>query len=340
MSIKIGVLCPAEIAFRRFMPALLKSDNFQYMGIAQATEKERYGSTSREKKRNEKEREKKLQQFVECYPGEIYKGYERLITSPEIEAIYIPLPPALHFYWAKRALMEGKHVLIEKPMATSLAESEELINLAKRYNLGLHENYMFQYHNQIKQILSIIDSHILGEIRLYRISFGFPFRGEEDFRYHRTLGGGALFDCGGYTIKLATLLLGESMKIDHVSFINSDKLGVDIHGVATVSNKEGKIAQISFGMDNSYKCQLEIWGSDGYLQADRIFTAPADFAPPILLESNCTRNALQTIPDDQFFNSIQSFAKCIKEAPHRVKTYNEILQQSQYVDEFLKKGNN
>ena len=120
---------------------------------------------------------------------------------------------------------------------------------------------MFAFHNQLKEIAQIIERGEIGDVRLYRISFGFPQRAVNDFRYNKELGGGALIDAGGYTIKYAAMLLGETAHITAAQMNYTDEFEVDIYGSATLVNQDGATAQIAFGMDNSYKCELEVWGS-------------------------------------------------------------------------------
>ena len=79
---------------------------------------------------------------------------------------------------------------MEKPFTTSLQETERLLTLAAEKRLAVHENYMFLYHSQFAAIQKMIADGSLGEIRLYRMSFGFPMRGQGDFRYNKALGGG------------------------------------------------------------------------------------------------------------------------------------------------------
>lgn len=133
MKIKIGVLCPSEIAFRRFMPALMKCENFEFSGIASASAEEWFGEPTGELVETEKSKAKR---FVDNYGGRLFESYNELLNSPETDAVYIPLPPALHFRWAKKALENGRHVFLEKPFTTALADTEELLKIAKANNLG------------------------------------------------------------------------------------------------------------------------------------------------------------------------------------------------------------
>lgn len=333
-KIRIGVLCPSEIAFRRFMPALKQLDRFEYIGLAAATKREFTGEDSDEIMPSELE---KAQSFVREHGGKIFSGYQSLIGSDEIDSVYIPLPPALHFKWAKMALERGKHVLLEKPFTTSLQDTEELISIARAKKLALHENYMFVYHSQLDWIKNKIAEGAVGDVRLIRIDFGFPFRGANDFRYNKALGGGALLDCGGYTLKLASLFLGESARVTASQLNSKDGFEVDIYGSATLTNDDGLTAQVSFGMDNSYKCSLEVWGSNGTIYTNRILTAPAGYEPTVIVRNENDEQSYTLPADDTFRKSIEHFGRCILNDSVRIEHYGNILNQSDRVEQIIKR---
>ncbi len=313
---RIGILGASEIAFRRFLPALEKFGNIQFAGVA---------SRSPEK----------AQRFIETYSGKIYPTYDSLIDDPEINAVYLPLPPALHATWGERVIRSGKHLFMEKPFTTKLEDTERLVALAQAKDVALHENYMFLYHNQLTEIKRVIDSGVLGSIRLLRMDFGFPHRAETDFRYDKALGGGALLDCGGYPTRLAGELLGESAKVISASLIAPEGYEVDLFGNATVQNDAGLVAQISFGMDQTYRCSLDIWGSKSSLVATRIFTCPPDMQPPVTLDGE----GMVLSADDAFYNSIAHFMNCIETREIRTAQYEAILRQSRMVNDIFKLGN-
>ena len=335
-KIRIGVLCPSEIAFRRFMPALNRLEDFDYIGISVASEKEWFGKGSSDAAVSDEV--KKAEAFSAEYGGKIFCGYEKLITSDEIDAIYIPLPPELHFRWARLALESNKHVLLEKPFTTSAEKTKTLISIAKANKLALHENYMFAFHSQLEFIKKCIQSGDIGDIRLIRIDFGFPFRGTNDFRYDKRLGGGSLLDCGGYTLKLASDFLGETAKVS-ASQLNSKKgFDVDIYGSATLVNDEGLTAQVSFGMDNSYRCSLDIWGSSGSIYTNRILTAPVGYHPVVTIKNADGDKSFTLDDDDCFKKSIEWFEKCISCEDVRYAHYDNIYRQALLVDSIKEFG--
>lgn len=317
------------------MPALQKQSNFEFVGIAHANEVEWFGSESDSNNQSILLKEKeKTQNFVNTYGGYVFESYNELLECSDIDAVYIPLPPALHYKWGKRVLENGKHLFMEKPFTTSFSDTEELISIAQRKKLVLHENYMFQYHSQLDWIRHTVLDGKIGELRLIRIAFGFPFRGAMDFRYSKALGGGALLDCGGYTIKLASIILGESARIVTSHLNGKDDFEVDIYGSATMKNDEGLTAQLSFGMDNSYKCELELWGNKGVLYTNRILTAPEGFGPTVIIR-NADGEQIEVLEaDDSFSKSIQAFWNSMESSAVREKMYYEIHRQSKLVESF------
>ncbi len=338
MSYKVGIICPSEIAFRRFLPSLKRVDGFEYCGVAVATPEEWAGEgkvTGETLSVIEKERSK-AQTFVDVYGGKIFEGYQNLIESPEIDVIYLPLPPALHFRWAKKALEAGKHAYVEKPFTTSVEETQILLDIARKKSLAVHENYMFVFHKQIQAVNDIISSGEIGKVRLYRVSFGFPRRAATDFRYNKALGGGALLDAGVYCMKYASLLLGKTARLLCANACYEPEWEVDILGSATMVNDEGMVCQMSFGMDCDYKCELEAWGSTGTLTTGRILTAPDGLEPDAIIKHNQEYETRKLPADNAFERSIRYFHKCMTDASEREKNYGIVERQSAFVTSYDK----
>lgn len=313
---RLGIIGCADIAFKRFMPAIREKTDVQVVAVAEEYDTGR------------------LKRFWEKYQIEGMNDYKRLIHRDDIDAIYVPQPPALHFKWAEMGLNNNKHVFLEKPSTTSALLSESLVQLARKNSLALHENYMFQYHSQIGKILEMIQNGEIGQVRLYRISFGFPLREKNDFRYNKEAGGGALLDAGGYTLKLADLLLGRSTKIDAASLSYIDNFEVDMYGSGQLSNSHGVICQVSFGMDCAYKCSLEVWGSKGTLYTNRIFTAPDGYQPMVSIEDANGKREIKMEADSHFGKSVEHFLRETRDEDFREAMYEEIVGQARLVDSF------
>lgn len=325
-KIRIGIICPSEIALRRFMPALKKSEFFEYIGVAHPTVEDWNGASEA----NIQSEIEKAEVFMNTYGGKVFAGYKTIVQSDEIDAIYLPLPPALHYKWAKLALECGKHVFVEKPSTICVKDTAELVELARENKLALHENYMFQYHKQIDILKQLLDSNKVGDVRLIRANFGFPKRAENDFRYNKALGGGALLDCGGYPLRLMRVLLGTDLKVNAANLFFNDN-NVDIYGSVHLSTNK-QVAQISFGMDNAYKCNIEIWGSKGTITTDRVFTAPEGFEVDIKINTTDGNEIIHVDGDDSFLKSLNVFAECVNNDEIRLSEYDELMHQIHLVN--------
>ena len=139
-------------------------------------------------------------------------------------------------------------------------------------------------------------------------------------------------DCGGYPLKLASLLLGPGGRVVCSQLSSARGHDVDVYGSATLVNNDGLTAQISFGMDNAYRCELEIWGSDGFIIAPRVFTPPANMKPTIIVRKSDER-IIEVSEDDQFRHSAEFFADCIENTDIRINNYNEIYRQSKLFED-------
>lgn len=318
--IRIGILGAAEIAHRMFVPAVLEAPGFVCVGVAASD----FDSPD------------KKDRFRRSYNLDVFDepdSFRNLIKRSDVDALYIPQPPALHFEWAKTALLHGKHVFLEKPSTDQSSRTQTLVSLAKEKNLVLQENYMFQYHSQLSAIRRMAREGAVGELRLVRGSFGFPLRAQNDFRYNKTLGGGALLDAGGYVVKLATLLLGQALRLDGASMGFVDGFEVDMFGSVSFTNADGLTFQGAYGMDCHYQCVLELWGSKGKLTAPRIFTAPQGFAPTILLETAEGKQEISLPSDNHFLASLLEFSSAFDHTAIRNKMYDDMILQAELIDQ-------
>lgn len=319
--VRLGIIGGADIAKNRFLPALAECDGVEYVGVATRTGRNR-------------------EQIVANYGGEVWDSYEQLCSLERVDAVYIPLPPALHYEWAKKALLSGKHVILEKPFTTSYQDTYDLIEIAKEKKLAVIENYGFLFHNQMQYIKTLLEQGGIGEIRHYDIRFGFPRRGENDFRYKKELGGGALLDCGGYTIRLASALLGQNSQVVYSSLHNDGNNPIDLYGNVTMVNEHNTVANLAFGMANEYMCSLEVWGSEGRLYTSRIFTAPPEVEPEICISLKGNQTTMKIPSCNQFARMIQHFSICIKDDVERERTYDQILLQSKLTKQVHNKNIN
>lgn len=135
-----------------------------------------------------------------------YGSYEELLADPTIEAVYIPLPNALHAEWTVRALEAGKHVLCEKPLAPTVTEVERMQRAASKAGRLLVEAFMLFSHPRIRALRTLVREDAIGRLGLVQFSFSNPNLDPANIRNRAETGGGALLDKGCYTLALARYL--------------------------------------------------------------------------------------------------------------------------------------
>ena len=163
-----------------------------------------------------------------------YGSYPELAADPDLDVIYVASTHNDHFASASLCLQAGKAVLVEKPLTTTVAETEALIDLARDRKLFLMEALWTRTNPLIRQGVELVRSGAIGPIRHLDVSFGFAFDGEDS---HRLLdpdqAGGAILDLGVYPVHLAQLFLGAPDQL--LGTGSRGRTGVDVHAVATLS---------------------------------------------------------------------------------------------------------
>lgn len=279
----------------------------------------------------------KAERFASIFGCEAVVGYDVLLERDDIHAVYMPLPTGLHDQWVIKSLEAGKHVLVEKSMACDYDGAKRMVDKAAGAKLVLMENFMFQYHSQHRFARELIDSGEIGEIRLFRSTFGFPPLAENNFRYNKDLGGGALLDAGGYPVKASQIFLGKGLKVEAANLSYDNERDVDIFGSAFLSSSSGMVSEIAFGFDNFYQCNYEFWGSKGKLIVERAFTPPPGFRPKIILETPDVRKEFLAASDNHFVNILIEFHRAIVEKDY-AGHLEAVSDQARILDEIRTKA--
>ncbi len=313
--LKIGVLGCANIAYKSMIPAILKCDGFELVAVAS---------------RNFD----KANSFSQKFGCEAIVGYQELIDRKDIDCLYIPLPTGLHEEWVLKALNNNKHVLVEKSFSMNYDSAMKMTEFAIKKKLIVMEDFMFQFHSQHQLVFDLINKGEIGEIRHFRSSFGFPPLSPENFRYNKELGGGCLLDAAAYTIKASTFILRSPIDvISAVLYFDKEK-NIDIYGNACLIDKENRTSHISFGFDNFYQCNYEIWGSTGKILAQKAFTPQPDFKPLIVHEKQNYLKNYEMQGDNHFLKILNHFSHSIT-TNNTLMCAHEILEQSRIITSIM-----
>ncbi|MEU8207033.1 Gfo/Idh/MocA family oxidoreductase [Streptosporangium sp. NPDC049046] len=311
--VRMGVLSCADIAWRRTLPAMAEAPAVLPVAVA-----------SRDAA--------KAETFARRFGCDAVTGYGNLLERPDVEAVYIPLPTGLRAEWVDRALRAGKHVLAEKPLATSRAEAERLLTLAEERDLLLVENLVFPHHSQHEEVGRLLDDGTIGRLRSFTGDFGIPPRDPRDFRYRPELGGGALFEVGVYPIRAARLFLGDDLEVCGAFLRYDAASGVDVEGSALLCSPGGVTAQIRFGFEHSYRSSYALWGSEGSILLDRAYTPPDSMRPVVRIERQDLVQERTLAADRQFVNILESFARSVREGDGQAEHTKPALAQAELVD--------
>jgi predicted dehydrogenase len=139
-----------------------------------------------------------------------YQNYDSIRNNPEVDVIYIVLPNGMHAEYTVRGLEAGKHVLCEKPMATSPAECQHMIDAARKANRKLMIAYRCRYEPYNQEAIRIARSHELGPTQMVLADAGFPLGDPNQWRCNKQLaGGGSMMDIGIYALNASRYLSGE-----------------------------------------------------------------------------------------------------------------------------------
>ncbi|KOG88656.1 Gfo/Idh/MocA family protein [Streptomyces varsoviensis] len=310
--VRFGVLGCASIAGRRMLPAMARVDEVTPVAVA-----------GRDRSRTE--------EFAGRFGIEAVVGYERLLARDDIDAVYVPLPTGLHAEWISRALAAGKHVLAEKPLATTAAEASALTARALGRGLLLAENLMFLHHPQHQVVRDLLDEGVIGELRSFSSAFSVPPFAPDDIRYRAGLGGGALFDLGVYPLRAAQLHLGDDLAVAGAVLGHDPRHGVDTGGAALLTTGTGRTAQLTFGMADAYRSRYELAGERGRIVLDRAFTPPDDRPAVVRVEHGDGTVTERTVaPHHQFALSVRSFARAVRDG--RVRPDPAIVRQARLLD--------
>ena len=234
-------------------------------------------------------------------------SYEALLEDPEIEAVYVSLPNALHVEWSIRALEAGKHVLCEKPLTRRPEELEEAFAVAERVDRFLMEAFMWRHHPQTKRLTELVQDGAVGELRLVRSAFSFRLDRLGDVRMRPDLDGGSLMDVGCYCVGAARLLAGEPDVVTGEQVLAHS--GVDVRFTGTMRLAHDVVAHFDCGFDMPYRAALEAVGADGSL----VLSDPWHVrSPGIELRRGDGVEHIEVEPANSYRLQLENFADAIR----------------------------
>lgn len=205
-----------------------------------------------------------------------YGSYEELLSDPELDAIYNPMPNHLHVEWSIKALEAGKHVLCEKPIGLSSAEGQRLLDAAKQHpKLKVMEAFMYRLHPQWQRAKQLVDEGRIGSLRTIQSFFSYFNADANNIRNKADIGGGGMMDIGCYNVSLSRFIFGAEPKrvlgiVERDLQFQTDRIASGILDFGTGTATFTCSTQLS-----SYQ-RVNIFGTEGRVEIEIPFNAPPD----------------------------------------------------------------
>jgi D-xylose 1-dehydrogenase (NADP+, D-xylono-1,5-lactone-forming) len=199
-----------------------------------------------------------------------YGSYEALLSDPEIDVIYNPLPNHLHAAWTIKAVEAGKHVLCEKPLALSVDEVDAIHAAAHEHGRVVAEAFMYRHHPQTLKVQELIRSGSIGGLKLIRGSFSFVLTREGDVRLNPEWGGGSIWDVGCYPISYTRTVVGAN-PLEVFGWQVTGPTGIDDTFIGQMRFAGDILAQFDSSFVIPFHSFMEIVGSEGTLSIPQPF---------------------------------------------------------------------
>jgi predicted dehydrogenase len=199
-------------------------------------------------------------------------SYDDLLADPRVEAVYISTPHPQHLEWAVKAARAGKHVLCEKPIGLNHREAGAIVGAAREHGVFLMEAFMYRAHPQTARLVELVQSGVIGEVRMIQAAFGFraPFDPASRL-FNNALAGGGILDVGCYPVSASRLVAGaatgqafaDPVEVKGVGHLG--QTGIDEYAAAVMRFPNDILATVATGVSLEQENVLRVFGTDGHL---------------------------------------------------------------------------
>lgn len=240
--------------------------------------------------------------------------YEALAEDPEIDVIYIGSINPTHFDIAKMMLNAKKPVLCEKPMCMSLADTQELIELAKSKNVFLMEAMWARCNPVYRELQTRLDNAEVGEVKHAFVTFGVLIE-NVDRVGNKELGGGCMPDIGIYSLNFVLQCMGDNFPTEIKSVGKLNKEGVDTEASVIMKFSNNRFATCIISGSTELPNEAYVTGSKGTIKLSSPFWCTSSLTGP----SGEFSSPLDTCGRSYNFNNSQylmyeaeEVARCLK----------------------------
>jgi NDP-hexose-3-ketoreductase len=234
-----------------------------------------------------------------------------MLLDDNVDVVYLSTPIGLHFTHGKMILLAGKHLWCEKPLVSRLEDACTLTDMALAKSLQIAEGYMFKYHPHFQQFLQFCKQDYIGSIRSATFRFGIPPLTNPGFRTDPMLGGGAFLDVGCYPIAAALEAFAGasySLRYSNITMMQGQGVAVDRSGRVVIEFAGGAEVNLEWGINCSYRNEVDIWGESGGIYSEMIFSKPSDYQPYFIIsDQNGRKTKVLSVAENHFKRMFEYF---------------------------------
>ncbi len=205
--------------------------------------------------------------FAEKYGiNKVYDDFNEMFTDPDIDVIYITTPHNTHIEFMRKAIRNGKHVLVEKSITLNSSELDEAISLAEQNGVVIGEAMTIYHMPVYKKLRELLDSGKLGKVNLITMNFGsYKDYNMSNRFFNRELAGGAMLDIGVYALSFIRYFM--SCKPDKLlSQVKRAPTGVDEQAGLLLMNVDGQMATVMLSLHSKQPKRGMISCEKGYIE--------------------------------------------------------------------------
>ena len=278
----------------------------------------------------------KAQAFAQEHGFErAYGSYDELLADPEVDAVYISTPNALHAEWSMKAAKAGKHILCEKPATVNAPELERVLEVVRANDVFFMEAFMYRCHPQWTRLREIIDAGQIGEVRVLRSSFAFNMGiNLGNIRMQNDMAGGGLMDVGCYCVSFSRLVAGEEpCECKAVAHIG-DEGRVDYQMTGILKFPSGIVADFTSAVQCSVPARADIYGSKGHIRVTTPWFPNDDNATLLVTHDGETETVAVTHGRELYANEALTVAEHLdaRQAPSPAMSWSDSLGQMTTLD--------
>lgn len=213
--------------------------------------------------------------------GRVFTSYDEALRESGAALVYVSTRNHEHVPWVMAALQSGRHVVVDKPAALSVADSEAMAEEAARRGLLVAEANVWAWHPQIEVVRRLAIDR--GPLTRVSAMFVVPALGRPNYRYEAACGGGVLWDLGPYAVSCGREFFGEPAQAISATAVVPEGEEVDTSFSVLMRYPGDRVLTGHFGMPLAYWNRLDLGGPRFALTIERAFTTSAD-APARIVE--------------------------------------------------------